>query len=158
FYHISQEGPVALAAFVTPHDPVVKDLKGQLSKHIGGLSTATDAGARQFARAIHDYFPANIAYSTPAGPLAQDGRPVQPVNYPRNVLETGTGTCIDLAVTYASIAEAAGMNAGVILLPGHAYAFVVLPQSREVLAVETTCCGEGTLAGSAPFTVALQKG
>src|SRR5262249_36749431 len=154
-HHRFQEAPVVLAAFVTPNDPVIKDLKGQLSKHIGGLPTVTDEGALRFARAIYDYFRANITYSCPSGGLSQDGRIVQPGNYGRNVLKNGTGTFIDLAVTYASLAESAGLSAGVVLKPNHAYAVVVLPVSRRVLAVETTGCVEGTLERSLPFGLAL---
>jgi hypothetical protein len=33
---------VVLAAFITPNDSVIKTLKGELSKTIGGVATTTD--------------------------------------------------------------------------------------------------------------------
>src|SRR5262249_35077320 len=108
FYHQFQESSVVVTAFVTPNDPVIKDLKGELSKRIGGVATVTDDGAMKFAKAVYDYFRTNISYSSPATTSGAEGKLVQHLNYPRNVLKAGTGTCIDLAVTFASLAEAAG--------------------------------------------------
>jgi hypothetical protein len=158
FYHRFQEDPVVTAAFITPHDQVVKDLKGQLSRHIGGLPIDSDEGAYAMAKAIYDYFRANLSYSNPMFFVTDDGTTVQHINYPRNVLKAGSGTCIDLAVTYASVAEAAGLHAGVISIPRHAFPYVVMPRSRRLLYIESTCCGKGTLEGSLSFADALRRG
>src|SRR5262249_19157830 len=73
FYHTFQEVPVVLTAFITPNDPVVKDVKGLLSKRIGGVPTTTPEGALAMAKAIHDFFRVNLAYSSPTGALDERG-------------------------------------------------------------------------------------
>jgi hypothetical protein len=161
FRHRFQDLPLTVTAFVTPNDPVIKDLKGRLSAFIGGRATrGSAAAARRYAKAVYDFFRANIAYSSPTTEQTADGRPAQHFNYPRDVLKAGTGTCVDLAITFASLAEAAGLEAGVMLIPGHALPFVFLPNTspRQFLVVETTLCGRGSLDGSSSFQDAAAKG
>jgi len=61
------------------------------------------------------------------------------LKYGRDVLKTKSGTCINTAIFYASVAEAAGLEAHIYLVPGHAFPVVRLPESRDVrVPVEST--------------------
>jgi hypothetical protein len=80
----------------------------------------------------------------------------QKLKYGREVLRTRSGTCINLALLYATVAEAAGLDSGVMLIHGHAFPAVRLPQSGRLVFVESTGCGGGTLATSADFLKACQ--
>src|SRR5262249_5024760 len=81
-----------------------------------------------------------------------DGLVHQHLKYGRDVLRTKSGTCVNLAILYASVCEAAGLEAYIILIPGHAFPAARLPQSKKLVFVESTGCGGGTAATSAPFT------
>src|SRR5262249_55212055 len=70
---------------------------------------------------------------------------------PREVLRGHAGTCVNTSICYASLAEAAGLESFIVLIPGHAFAGVILPKSRELVYVETTGCGGGTPETSIDF-------
>ena len=65
----------------------------------------------------------------------------QDIKYPRDVLRAKSGTCIDLAILYATLAESVGMHAYLMLVPGHC--FSVVNVSGQMIAVENTGLGGG---------------
>ena len=69
------------------------------------------------------------------------------------VVEIMSATPVTISAD-ASVAEAAGLSPVIIVIPGHAFAGIILPQSKQVLLVETTGCGGGTLATSMSFAQA----
>ncbi len=156
FYHHNMDAALVMTAFVQPNDPVIKDLKGRLSKALGGLAVnSSDRNSLLFLRTLYDVLRANISYTHPTGGHDQRRR-WQHVYHGRDVLRTRAGTCIDLALLYASVAEAVGIDVRLVLVPGHAFPAIRLPQSGQLFFVETTGCGDGTLARSYPFTVAAR--
>ena len=64
------------------------------------------------------YSQKNIVYNNPPASFEKAG---QRVRLPYSVIEQKQGTCIDLAVTYASCLEAAGLFPLIMIKKGHAY-------------------------------------
>ena len=66
-------------------------------------------------------------------------RSLQRIATPQRVLENASGLCIETTVTLASAIQSAGMNAMILLLPGHAQVAVELNEwSGEYILIETT--------------------
>jgi hypothetical protein len=159
YYHHCLDSGMILASFVHPNDPVIKDLKGRVSKVVGGLPiNSSDRNTRLFLQALFDVLRVNVSYTNPTTGALEGSRIWQHFYYGRDVLRTRAGTCIDLAILYASVAEAVGMEVHIALVPGHALPAIRLPESGQLLFVETTLCGSGTLQRSRPFDEAVQVG
>lgn len=136
--------PVLITSMTTPSDPVVQQVAGRINgmaaetfgKTIGAIYSDKDCVA--YMSAVWHFLQSNhIAYQAPTGNNA-GGRHGQHVKYTRDVLLNRAGTCIDLAITWASVCEAVGLDPAVIMVPGHAFPAIRLPQSREWLALEAT--------------------
>jgi len=145
-----------LAAWVTHLDPPVKAFAGMVSQLAGGVPTALNPeSAIKFCKALYDLEVANgMAYQTPSGFLTEYS-PGQDIKYPRDVLRDKSGTCVDLAILYASVCEAVGLKAILIVIPGHAFPVVVLPDGRSLPVESTAISGP---QGAAPFNTAVQIG
>ncbi len=145
-----------LAAFATRLDEPVKGFAGLASQLSGGVSaSATDEEAVAFCKAVYDLELAHgISYQTPSGFL-MDYSPGQDVKFPRDVLRDKAGTCVDLALLYASTCEAVGLGAYVLVIPGHAYPIIKLP-SGSVLPVETTGVGGAAIGKASSFEEAVK--
>ena len=136
--------PALLTSMTTPADPVVQQLAGRINGMAAesyGQSIAasySDDECVAFLEAMHHFMQTNhVAYQSPPGMLTQ-GNQGQHIKYTRDVLRNRAGTCVDLAVTWASVCEAAGLEPAIVLIPGHAFPAVRLPKSRQWLAIETT--------------------
>jgi len=127
-----------LAAWVTHLDPPVKALAGMVSQLAGGVPTALDPeSAIKFCRALYDLEVAHgMAYQTPSGFL-QEYVPGQDIKYPRDILRDKSGTCVDLAILYASVCQAVGLETVLVTIPGHCFPVVILP-GGGLLPVECT--------------------
>ncbi len=127
-----------LAAWVTHLDPPVKALAGMVSQLAGGVPTALDPeSAIKFCRALYELEVANgMVYQTPSGFL-QEYAPGQDIKYPRDTLRDKSGTCVDLAILYASVCEAVGLETILVTIPGHCFPVVILP-GGGLLPVECT--------------------
>jgi hypothetical protein len=67
---------------------------------------------------------------------------VQRMRLPAEVLDDKGGNCLELAVLYASAAEALRMEAAIIGIPGHAYVAIRKDQeSARYYFIETTLIG-----------------
>ncbi len=67
------------------------------------------------------------------------------IRMPRESLHLSSANCIDAAVTYASLFENLGMDATVVIVPGHAYAGVrVAPGSAKFLFIDVALTGRAT--------------
>jgi hypothetical protein len=144
-----------LSAFVTRNDEVVRQFAGMVSEVAGGVSAATDeADARRWLKAAYDMQMANnIVYQTPSGFLTPERSSAQDIKFPRDVFRDKSGTCIDLAITYASLAESVGLKTYLMLVPGHCFAVVQLPNGN-LLKVENTGLGGGNRRSSFDKAVA----
>ncbi len=133
-----------LAAFVTKNDDAVKQFAGYVSEAAGGAAAASNSDdAKKWLRAAYEMQLANnIVYQTPSGFVTQDRSSGQDIKYPRDVFRDKSGTCVDLAITYASLAEAVGLRSYLMLVPGHCFAVIQLPDGN-LLPVENTGLGGG---------------
>ncbi len=144
-----------LAAYVTRADPPVKAFAGLVSRS-GVPSALSDEAALRFMRDIFNTMIANhFAYQTPSGFLI-DRHATQDIKFPRDVLRDRSGTCIDLAIFYASVCEAVGLKSNLMLIPGHCFPVIELP-SGTIVPVEATMIG-GEATGRQTFDDALKQG
>jgi|GEM_PF-378561 len=146
-----------LAAWVTHLDPPVKALAGMVSQLAGGVPTALDSeSAIKFCRALYELEIANgLVYQTPSGFL-QEYAPGQDIKYPRDVLRDKSGTCVDLAILYASVCEAVGLETILILIPGHCFPVIVLP-GGGLLPVECTAISGAAVGGPQGQALSFDK-
>jgi hypothetical protein len=69
----------------------------------------------------------------------------QRIRLPAEVLEQRSGNCIELAILYASAAEAMRLEAALVLVPGHAFVAIRTDQEGAAYyAIETTLVGRST--------------
>jgi hypothetical protein len=132
--------PYALASFTSPNDPVVQQLVGRVSGLVpNGVNNAagTNESAFAFAKTLYEWMVSNrIAYQTPPSYVngAQNG---QHIKYPRDVLRNHSGTCIDLAIFWASACESVSLQTALVVTKDHCFPVVRLPQGGT-LAIEAT--------------------
>jgi very-short-patch-repair endonuclease len=125
----SAAAPELLAAFVRPTDPsidvILREAADKLSKAgrnpaIDGYKAGKRARAWELAGAIWAALVGHsIAYVLPPKSFERQG---QMVRRPADILSHKVGTCLDLALLYASCIEQAGLNPLVVLIEGHAFA------------------------------------
>jgi len=141
-----------VAAFVTHLDDVVKSFAGLVSQYSGGVAAAAnDRDAVTFCRALYDLAVYNgISYQTPSGFLVEYASLGQDVKYPRDVLRDKAGTCLDLAILFASVCQTVRLKTFIVIIPGHAFPVVVLP-SGDILPIEATGLGGAAVGRSASF-------
>ncbi len=133
-------GPIALAAFVAHHDPVIQEVAGMVSGQGEALmAEGNDQHAIEFLHRLYDFMVYNrIAYQTPPVHMVDEQFGCQHVKYGRDVLRNHSGTCVDLAIFYGSVCEAVGLKPVLFLVPGHCFPAIRLPSSGKVYAVEAT--------------------
>jgi hypothetical protein len=144
----NNNGPL-LAAYVTKMDDPVKQLAGYISEAAGGVAAAgKPEDALKWMRAAYNMeLLNNIVYQTPSSEdFGQD------IKYPRDVLRAKSGTCVDLAILYASLAESVGLHAFLMLVPGHCFSIVSV--GGQIIPVENTGLGGG--ANRASFDQVVQ--
>jgi hypothetical protein len=146
-----------LSAFVTRMDEAVKQFAGFVSESAGGVAAASsDGDALRWLAAAYELERANhIVYQTPSGFLTQDHSNGQDIKFPRDVFRDKSGTCVDLAITYAALAESVGLKANLMVVPGHTFAVIRLP-SGKFLPVENTGLAGGDK--SVPFEKVVEYG
>jgi hypothetical protein len=147
-----------LAAWVSRDDPVVREVAALGAKRAGGAA-ANDGNYNAIAtlKGLYEIMVANdVTYQHPPTladtTLSFDNLSVQNVKYPRDVLRDRSGTCIDLAILYASMLHATGLPAFLCIVPGHCFPVVALPDGA-LAAVEVTGVGGGGRMGvkAVPF-------
>ncbi|MBI4910616.1 MAG: hypothetical protein HY820_43790 [Acidobacteria bacterium] len=133
-----------LSAYVTKLDDVVKQFAGYVSTASGGADAniSKEGAVRWLEAAYNMQLMNNVSYQTPSGFVTKDRSSGQDIKYPRDVLRDKAGTCVDLAITYAALAEAVGLRAYLMLVPGHAFAVIRLP-GGDLMPVENTGLGGG---------------
>jgi hypothetical protein len=157
WYESSNNAPLIAATFVSHTDPIIQQFAGMAAKLAGGAGAAMDdASARRVMRAVYELMAANqIRYQSPPWLWQRGVR--QHVKFGRDVLQNRAGTCIDLAILYASTCQAAGLEPVLVFAPGHVFPVIKLP-GGGIQPVETTCVS-GTPDGKAiAFDQACQIG
>jgi hypothetical protein len=157
FYEVMTENAELLAAWVSREDPVVDEFAAMANHIAGGApSVYSQEAASATLHAIYELWVRNdFVYVSPPGltdsSVSFDPRLVQNIKYPRDVIRDKAGTCIDLAILYASMASALGLDAFLALVPGHCFPVFRLPlkegeKERVFLPVEAT----GIMGGLGP--------
>ncbi|HET6326871.1 MAG TPA: hypothetical protein VFG04_19490 [Planctomycetaceae bacterium] len=140
FAEASEFIPLVIASFTSPSDPAVQQLVGRVSGLVpNGANNAagTNDNAFAFAKTLYEWMVANrIAYQTP--PVYVNGSTNgQHIKYARDVLRNHSGTCIDLAIFWASACESVNLQTALVLTKGHCFPVIRLPQGGT-LAIEAT--------------------
>lgn len=149
-----------LAAMVTPSDPAVEKLlreaadytsSGSIWSGYGGHVNDETGGVKERLAAIWEAEQRHysLTYVSTWVSFAPGG--VQRIRLPAETLAQNGGNCIELALLYASAAEALDLEAAIIGLPGHAFVGIRTDQENaDYYFIETT------LIGSATFDQALE--
>lgn len=163
--------PEMLSAFITPNHPsiipVLKRAAEILGKWTGNpsldeyQSRNPDRVRKQMAAIYKAISEQEIIYSTIPASFEEHGQRVRLVD---TVMSQKLGTCLDMALLYASCLEAVGIHAVVVIVAGHAFAGGWLvpetfPDSavddvslltkriadgiNDIVLVETTCVNSG---------------
>jgi hypothetical protein len=136
-----------MAAFVTPDDPVIKYFVQQLEQKVM-RGTTVGAGADteevgRFMNAVYSFWVANgMVYAGTEGLPEKTGTAttmIQHVRLPREVLSGQAGLCVELAILFASIAEAAGLHPLIMTTSGHAWP--VIQVEGGYIPIEATAIG-----------------
>lgn len=122
-----------LPAFVTPNDPAVPALlrsaSEKLARHgfppgLDGYQSGDPGRARLVAAALYAALAErDIRYAEPPASFESRG---QKVRRPSTIMATGLATCLDSALLFAAVFEAAGLDPVLLLFDGHAAAGVWL--------------------------------
>ena len=144
FYELFDNCPQIYGAFANSNDPVVQQVSATISRMINGTAPMTDEAAWLYLQATWKFMEVNrVAYQLPPG-TSIDGKMTQHLKYARDVMRNKAGTCADLAVFWASVGKAAGMEAVICGVPGHAFPAFILPESKQLMAIESTAILSGS--------------
>jgi hypothetical protein len=152
-----------ISCLVTPNDPVIKYLNQQIQQKVlrGDLTnTNSEAEGIRFLKGIYNTtLLSDMVYGGTSGvpeKISDVNSIVQNIRLPREVITGRAGLCIELSLLYASIMAAAGMDAIVYLVPGHAYPGFRM--NGNVYAIESTAIGGEGIGGRQSDEVAFQMG
>ncbi len=148
YYDVFYNSPM-LAAWVTPTDPVVREFSDIGNKLAGGAgATLSDQEAWKSMQGVWNALVLRgMTYKTePTGYWT--GKFSEYIKFPRDTILDGEGTCVDLAIMYASLMLAQGLKTYIVLVPGHAFPIIELPSGRWV-PVETTALNSRVSLGQA---------
>jgi hypothetical protein len=116
-----------LAAWVTPHEEtVLRALRDAAGRHPRRVIAGYQGDAEFVDAQIEAMYAAlkagEITYVNSVICFGQThGESMQRVRLPRESLAERSANCIDGTVLFASLAEAASLNPGIVLVPGHAF-------------------------------------
>jgi hypothetical protein len=117
----SAEDLHVLSAFVTPNGAAVQQIISKAGvRSFNGYQSHDPHRVCGMLAALHDTLAQDcrLAYINPPASFEQSG---QKIRLPEETLNAGRGTCLDLTVLLASLAEQIGLHPILILVPGHAF-------------------------------------
>jgi len=150
-----------IASWVTPHEALVESVLAQAKNYtpdhrLPGYEDWKTPAAQEKetlieARAIYTALQGRgLSYVKSSTSLGDHQDLSERVRMPRVSLRDTSANCIDAAVMYASLFENLGLDAEVIIVPGHAYAGVrVAAASPKFLVIDVA------LTGRAKFDAAV---
>lgn len=148
-----------LAAWVTPNDPnVMQILRNAAELHPNQVISGYQEGTTGVARQVEAIFQAlkakGLLYINSVLAFgAVPGVFQQRVRLPRESLNTRSANCLDGTLLMASLLEAASLNPGIVLIPGHAFLAWEIQENYDVWDYLET-----TMIGSHDFSQAIQAG
>jgi hypothetical protein len=166
------ENRVLYACMVSSEDPIIKHyaqvvqqkiLCGEEGAGVGGNGQITDKAIQEKVRVMEGVYNATLishmVYSeTQSGEttFGDNTSSTEHIRLPREVVSGNTGLCIELALLHASIYKAAGLNAVIFLIPGHAYPGIKV--GNDYIPMESTGIGGVGLGSIMTADQALQTG
>ena len=145
-----------IASWVTPHDRNVESVLSRAKqftadhrlpgyenwKTVAQQEQETYREARAIFNALHH---SGLSYVKSSATLGDHKGVSERVRMPRVSLAQSSANCIDAAVMYASLFENLGMDASIVIVPGHAYAGVrVAEGSPKFLLIDVALTGRST--------------
>ncbi len=124
-----------LAAFVTKNDELTQSVSKTIT---GGLAPSDDQDTYlALVRTFYALRNAGMKYVYEPAVLEAEtfGQYIQ---YPADTLNRMAGTCMDLAILFCALLEAVSIRTFIFLVPGHAIPAVYLPDSGNILPIEST--------------------
>lgn len=152
-----------IASWVRPHDPLVEAALARAKQYtpdrrLPGYEDWKNAQRQEQetyreAKAIYTALQRmGLSYVKSSLTLGSHADLSERVRMPEVSLRQSSMNCIDAAVMYASLFENLGMDAKIVLVPGHAYVGVrVAPGSPKFLMIDAA------LTGRASFAVAVSS-
>jgi hypothetical protein len=160
------------ACMVSAEDPIIKHyaetiqqriLCGEEGAGVGGSGQITDKDIQEKVRVMEGVYNATLishmVYSETSSGVTRFGdntSSTEHIRLPREVVSGNTGLCIELAILHASVYKAAGLNAVIFLIPGHAYPGIKV--GNQYIALESTGIGGAGLGGAMTADQAVAKG
>jgi tetratricopeptide (TPR) repeat protein len=117
------------AAFATAKEPQVLDFARSVTSYIHAKETRSIADALQSAIALHEAIDLyGINYTpNPVTPYSEASKAKDAIDFlqfPRETFKYKAGDCSDLSILYASLLQAAGIDAAFVTVPGHIFVAV----------------------------------
>jgi hypothetical protein len=150
------ENAAFIASWVTPHDAPVEAMLARAKEYtddrrLPGYEDWKSAAGQEHetyleAKAIFTALKqSGFSYVKSSQTLGDHQDLSERVRLPRASLRDSSANCIDAAVLYASLFENLGMEAEVIIVPGHAYVGVKVAQgSSRSLLIDAALTGRAT--------------
>ena len=145
-----QENYDLVVAMITPTDPSVEALiiaAGKIDPAWqAGYHSENDADGSVWQRLADIWqIETDNALSYDSTTISFASGSSQRIRLPGEVLDQNGGNCIELALLYASVAEALSMQPALVIVPGHAYVAVRLDDTNNnYYFIETTMIGQAT--------------
>jgi len=157
WFEIFNMTPLVCSTFVSHTDPIIQRYAGMAARLAGGAGASiSNQNAMRFMRAVYDLMCYHqIKYQSPPWMWRRGFR--QHVKFGRDVLRNRAGTCIDLAILYASTCQAGGLEPILVVIPGHCFPVIKLPKGG-IQAVEATCASGTNDGRRIPFDHAAREG
>ena len=128
--------PESIAAFVAPRDPAVAEAVAGVARRLGAATSDSSVngyqGGAERAIAISTCVWQELTalgLSLVATPASHGGL-AQRIRRPSDVVAAGTATAMEIAVFWAAVAEAAGLNPVLVVARRHAFAGVMVTDSQ----------------------------
>jgi hypothetical protein len=145
-----------IASWVTPHDPQVEAVLARAKNYVPdhrlpgyenwkNQSQQEQETVREAQAIFSALKQLGLSYVKSSLTFGDNKKVSERIRMPRESLNFSSANCIDAAVTYASLFENLGMDATVVIVPGHAYAGVRVAQgSQKFLFIDVALTGRAT--------------
>lgn len=163
FYDKYNNAPAILASFVGTSDPAMQELASRIRQTSGGTAISEkDDEAKKFLSTLYSFFATNniSCQAITGGKL--DSHTAETLKYGRDVLQNRAGTCVDLAILYASVCEVVGLKPVIYFTASDCVPAVRLPGGQllpvDMTGVATQSFAKAGEAGETRVKAARAKG